>query len=162
MGSVYIWIVLVTLILRYIGYERQLSDLNANRLEKRDTLKGEAGGNEALDGSLEVHGVAVAVVGVADDGDGDGLGDESTLVEHFAVGDESGVGKSQPGGGDGEAAGDAEGEAGRLNELGAQRVETRRSLVNPRPLHQPPKHLHFLPRRHLTLLATRNKQFLHT
>lgn len=52
----------------------------------------EAGGNETLDGSLEVHGVAVTVVGVGDDGNGDGLGDELALIEHFAVRDEAGVG----------------------------------------------------------------------
>lgn len=101
----------------------------------------EAGGNETLNGSLDVHGVTVTVVGVADDGDGEGLSDEAALVDHFAVGDESGVGEAQSGGGDGEAAGDAVREAGGLDELGAESVETGGALVNTWGLHDSPKHL---------------------
>lgn len=52
---------------------------------------GETGGDVTLEGSFEVHGVAIAVVGVADDWNGDSLSDELTLIKHFAVRDETSV-----------------------------------------------------------------------
>jgi len=63
------------------------------------------------------------------------------LIENLTVRDETGIGQGEPGSGDGEAAGEAELEAGGLNELGAESVETCRALVNPRGVEDSSKEL---------------------
>lgn len=52
-------------------------------------------------------------------------------MEHFGVRDEASVGQGEAGGGNREAAAEAELEAGVLNEFGAESVEASRTLVDP-------------------------------
>ena len=85
------------------------------------------------DGALGVHGVAVAVVGVADEGKarGDRLADVPPDVLHLAVADQARVRHREPRRGDAEAAHEAGLEPRALDERRAQRVVRARGLDDP-------------------------------
>ena len=72
---------------------------------------GKPGTGITFDGALNIRGVAVAGIAIADHGNVHRFQDGASLVEHFAIGDQAGVGAGQAGGRHGEAAHEGERES---------------------------------------------------
>ena len=78
---------------------------------------------EAAHGALDIHGVAVAGIGVADDGNRYCVADISALVEDLCIGDQTGIRKAQPTGRNSKAAHEGQSKTRALDQSRRQRVE---------------------------------------